>query len=308
MKVLVAFGTRPEAIKLAPVIAELQRRRAIDVTVALTAQHRELLDQVLRVFAITPDVDLALMQPSQALASLTSRVILAMDQLLDERQPDLTIVQGDTTSAFACALASFYRGVPVEGYGWLVTSEGGFFRSAVGQVLPGLSVDTNPALTGAAAVNAAIAKLALPSLPWQGAGAPLPTAELVLKPQGLNPAVPEARLLWRVSFSGIDVEHDFGVARDGHRVARPRHLAVRPRGRVGPAHCPERRGPRLHRSVRCRVAMGMVLGGGDATGAQQERYAKKARIEPGPAHDRHPLRRDSCTPPVILILSNLCPE
>ncbi len=113
MKVLVAFGTRPEAIKLAPVIAELQRRRAIDVTVALTAQHRELLDQVLRVFAITPDVDLALMQPSQALASLTSRVILAMDQLLDERQPDLTIVQGDTTSAFACALASFYRGVPV---------------------------------------------------------------------------------------------------------------------------------------------------------------------------------------------------
>ena len=113
MKVLVAFGTRPEAIKLAPVIAELKRRRNIDVLVALTAQHRELLDQVLQVFSITPDVDLALMQPSQALAALTSRVVLAMDQLLDERQPDLTIVQGDTTSAFVCALASFYRGVPV---------------------------------------------------------------------------------------------------------------------------------------------------------------------------------------------------
>ena len=113
MKVLIAFGTRPEAIKLAPVIAELKRRRNIDVTVALTAQHRELVDQVLQVFSITPDVDLALMQPSQALASLTSRVVLAMDQLLDERQPDLTIVQGDTTSAFVCALASCYRGVPV---------------------------------------------------------------------------------------------------------------------------------------------------------------------------------------------------
>ncbi|HEX2870678.1 MAG TPA: choice-of-anchor A family protein, partial [Polyangiaceae bacterium] len=99
-----------------------------------------------------------------------------------------------------------YRGVAVDGYGWLVTNDGGFFRSAVGQVLPGLSVDTNPALTSAAAVTAAIAKLALPSLPWQGGGAS-PTAELVLKPQGFNPAVSEARLLWRVSFSGIDVDY-----------------------------------------------------------------------------------------------------
>jgi UDP-N-acetylglucosamine 2-epimerase (non-hydrolysing) len=113
MKVLVAFGTRPEAIKLAPVIAELRRRRGFDLTVAVTAQHRELLDQVLEVFGITADVDLALMQPSQSLASLTSRVVLAMDQLIEQRQPDVTIVQGDTTSAFVAALASFYRGVPV---------------------------------------------------------------------------------------------------------------------------------------------------------------------------------------------------
>jgi UDP-N-acetylglucosamine 2-epimerase (non-hydrolysing) len=113
MKILVAFGTRPEAIKLAPVIAELRRRRGFELTVAVTAQHRELLDQVLRVFGITADVDLALMQPSQSLASLTSRVVLAMDELIDQRQPDLTIVQGDTTSAFVAALASFYRGVPV---------------------------------------------------------------------------------------------------------------------------------------------------------------------------------------------------
>jgi choice-of-anchor A domain-containing protein len=99
-----------------------------------------------------------------------------------------------------------YRGIAVDGYGWLVTNQGGFFRSAVGQVLPGLSVDTNPALTGETAITAAIAKLALPSLPWQGGGAP-PTTELVLKPQGFNPAGPEARLLWRVSFSGIGVDY-----------------------------------------------------------------------------------------------------
>jgi UDP-N-acetylglucosamine 2-epimerase (non-hydrolysing) len=113
MKVLLAFGTRPEAIKLAPVVAELGRRRGFQPLVALTAQHRELLDQVLEVFAIRADVDLALMQPSQSLASLSSRVLLAMDGLIAREQPDVTIVQGDTTSAFVSALASFYRGVPV---------------------------------------------------------------------------------------------------------------------------------------------------------------------------------------------------
>jgi UDP-N-acetylglucosamine 2-epimerase (non-hydrolysing) len=113
MKVFAAFGTRPEAIKLAPVIAELRRRSGFDLTVVVTAQHRELLDQVLEVFGITADIDLALMQPSQSLASLTSRVVLALDESIERRQPDLMIVQGDTTSAFAAALASFYRGVPV---------------------------------------------------------------------------------------------------------------------------------------------------------------------------------------------------
>ena len=113
IKVVIAFGTRPEAIKLAPVIAELRRRPEFKVLVVLTAQHRELLDQVLQIFAIDPDVDLALMQPGQSLASLTARVMTAMDELLERERPDLTIVQGDTTSAFVCALASFYRGVPV---------------------------------------------------------------------------------------------------------------------------------------------------------------------------------------------------
>jgi UDP-N-acetylglucosamine 2-epimerase (non-hydrolysing) len=113
MKVLIAFGTRPEAIKLAPVIEELRRRRGFEPIVVLTAQHRQLLDQVLQIFALDPDVDLSLMQPSQSLASLTSRVVMAMDALFERHQPDLTIVQGDTTSAFVSALASFYRGVPV---------------------------------------------------------------------------------------------------------------------------------------------------------------------------------------------------
>ena len=113
MKVLIAFGTRPEAIKLAPVIEELRRRRGFEPLVVLTAQHRQLLDQVLEIFALDPDIDLGLMQPAQSLASLTSRVVLAMDELIEQHQPDVTIVQGDTTSAFVSALASFYRGVPV---------------------------------------------------------------------------------------------------------------------------------------------------------------------------------------------------
>jgi UDP-N-acetylglucosamine 2-epimerase (non-hydrolysing) len=113
MKIAVAFGTRPEAIKLAPVINELRRRPGFDVQVVLTAQHRELLDQVLPIFDVAADVDLALMRPAQSLSGLTSRVVTAMDDVFDRQQPSLTIVQGDTTSAFGCALASFYRGVPV---------------------------------------------------------------------------------------------------------------------------------------------------------------------------------------------------
>lgn len=113
MKVAVVFGTRPEAIKLAPVIHELRRRAGIDVRVATTAQHRELLDQVLHVFGIIPDVDLDVMQPNQALADLSGRVLSAVDGLLAKEQPDLVVVQGDTTSVLMCSLAAFYRRVPV---------------------------------------------------------------------------------------------------------------------------------------------------------------------------------------------------
>jgi UDP-N-acetylglucosamine 2-epimerase (non-hydrolysing) len=113
LKVLVAFGTRPEAIKLAPVIAELRQRRGIRVTVALTGQHREIVDQVLSLFAIDPDVDLDVMRAQQTLPALSQRLLGAMDECLAETDPDVVIVQGDTTSAFLAALAAFYRGVAV---------------------------------------------------------------------------------------------------------------------------------------------------------------------------------------------------
>jgi UDP-N-acetylglucosamine 2-epimerase (non-hydrolysing) len=113
MKVAVVFGTRPEAIKMAPVIRALRDQPGIATEVVLTAQHRELLDQVLDVFGLRADHDLNVMRPRQSLAELTSRLATALDQWLEQSHPDLLLVQGDTTSAFVGALAAFYRGVPV---------------------------------------------------------------------------------------------------------------------------------------------------------------------------------------------------
>lgn len=107
------LGTRPEAIKLAPVIRALEREPDIDSRVLATAQHRELLDQALRPFSIVPDVDLHLMRPGQSLADLTQRVMQGMDRALDSERPDFVLVQGDTTTVFVTALAAFYRGIPV---------------------------------------------------------------------------------------------------------------------------------------------------------------------------------------------------
>lgn len=113
MKIAVTFGTRPEAIKLAPVIRQLRAARGLTTEVVLTAQHRELLDQVLAIFEIRGDRDLNVMQPRQTLPELSSRLLTALDDWLAVSRPDLLIVQGDTTSAFVAALAGFYRGVPV---------------------------------------------------------------------------------------------------------------------------------------------------------------------------------------------------
>jgi UDP-N-acetylglucosamine 2-epimerase (non-hydrolysing) len=114
LQIGVVFGTRPEAIKLAPVISALKTdTERFSPFLISTAQHRSMLDQVLQVFGITPNIDLDLMQPNQTLSSLTCRVLQAMDRVLSENALDGLIVQGDTTTAFAAALAAFYRKVPV---------------------------------------------------------------------------------------------------------------------------------------------------------------------------------------------------
>jgi UDP-N-acetylglucosamine 2-epimerase (non-hydrolysing) len=112
-KIAVVFGTRPEAIKLAPVITALKADGRFDCQVCVTAQHRDMLDQVLRVFRIAPDYDLNLMQPNQTLADLTAKAIIGIDGYLKAEQPDMVLVQGDTTTVFCAALAAFYNRVPV---------------------------------------------------------------------------------------------------------------------------------------------------------------------------------------------------
>lgn len=113
-RVVAVIGTRPEAIKMAPVIRAIQERRdKLDSVVIATAQHREMLDQVLGLFQIVPDLDLDLMRPDQPLTDLTARVLREMEKALERTRPDLLLVQGDTTTVFAAALAAFYAGVPV---------------------------------------------------------------------------------------------------------------------------------------------------------------------------------------------------
>ncbi|MFN8496979.1 MAG: UDP-N-acetylglucosamine 2-epimerase (non-hydrolyzing) [Anaerolineae bacterium] len=113
MRVLSVFGTRPEAIKLAPVVRQLEATPTIESCVCVTAQHREMLDQVLDLFGITPHYDLDVMRPAQSLAEVTSRVLTGLDPVMSEARPDWVVVQGDTTTAMAAALASFYHGIRV---------------------------------------------------------------------------------------------------------------------------------------------------------------------------------------------------
>jgi UDP-N-acetylglucosamine 2-epimerase (non-hydrolysing) len=114
IKTLFVFGTRPEAIKLCPIILHLlSRPEDFQVRVCVTAQHRAMLDQVLKVFGVTPDYDLDLMQPGQTLSQSTSRIIAALEPIIVEARPDIVLVQGDTTTTFCGALAAFYQHVPV---------------------------------------------------------------------------------------------------------------------------------------------------------------------------------------------------
>ena len=114
IKVLTIIGTRPEAIKLAPVVLELKRRKDLfDFPVCVTAQHREMLDQVLALFGITPDYDLDIMSPGQTLAQVTARAMEGLDGVVSQEKPDLILVQGDTTTAFCGALTGYYHQIKV---------------------------------------------------------------------------------------------------------------------------------------------------------------------------------------------------
>ncbi len=108
-RILISVGTRPEAVKMAPVIRELSSRAFADVRVLATAQHREMLDQIFEFFSIRADIDLDLMRPDQSLAELTSRMVAAVDRVLDRERPDAVLAQGDTTTVMVTGLCCFYR-------------------------------------------------------------------------------------------------------------------------------------------------------------------------------------------------------
>ncbi len=113
MKILFVFGTRPEAIKLVPVVRCLAADGRFEVRVAVTGQHRAMLDQVLEVFSVAPDYDLIVMRDGQTLGQSASRIIAALEPVLERERPDCVLVQGDTTTTFCGALASFYKNIPV---------------------------------------------------------------------------------------------------------------------------------------------------------------------------------------------------
>ncbi|MDR1734736.1 MAG: UDP-N-acetylglucosamine 2-epimerase (non-hydrolyzing) [Oscillospiraceae bacterium] len=113
MRILLIFGTRPEAIKMCPLVLELRRKACFDVRVCVTAQHRALLDAVLEAFGVEADYDLDIMRQRQTLEGVTARILTGITDVLAEAKPDLLLVHGDTTSAFAAALAAFYHGIPI---------------------------------------------------------------------------------------------------------------------------------------------------------------------------------------------------
>ena len=113
IKVMSIFGTRPEAIKMASLVKELEKRKEIESIVCVTAQHREMLDQVLNTFDIKPDYDLNIMKQGQSLADVTTRALVGLEEVIKEVKPDIVLVHGDTTTTFAGALAAFYNQVAI---------------------------------------------------------------------------------------------------------------------------------------------------------------------------------------------------
>ncbi len=113
IKVMSIFGTRPEAIKMAPLVKELAGRDSFESICCLTGQHREMLDSVMEIFRLQADFDLNIMQKQQTLSSITTRALLGMEEVFEQAKPDLILVHGDTSTTFAGALAAFYHKIPV---------------------------------------------------------------------------------------------------------------------------------------------------------------------------------------------------
>ena len=112
-KIMTIFGTRPEAIKMAPLVKELEKNENLKPVVVITAQHREMLDSVLKIFDVKPDYDLNIMKANQTLAELTSRITTKLDEVIKEENPDMVLVHGDTTSTFVGGLTAFYNQTPI---------------------------------------------------------------------------------------------------------------------------------------------------------------------------------------------------
>ena len=112
-KIMLVFGTRPEAIKMCPLVQELKKRKSLQTVVCVTGQHRQMLDSVLKVFGVVPDYDLDIMKERQTLFDVTTAVLMRMKSVLELEKPDVVLVHGDTTTASAAALASFYLQIPV---------------------------------------------------------------------------------------------------------------------------------------------------------------------------------------------------
>ena len=113
MKVMSVFGTRPEAIKMCPLVLEMEKHPEIESVVCLTGQHREMLDQVMHIFGIKAQYDLNIMRPKQTLTTITTSVLEKMEDVLMKEKPDIVLVHGDTTTSFVVALAAFYQQIPV---------------------------------------------------------------------------------------------------------------------------------------------------------------------------------------------------
>ena len=112
-RIMLVFGTRPEAIKMCPLVNELKSRSEIETVVCVTGQHRQMLDQVLGVFDVKPDVDLSIMKKGQTLFDITVNILSTIREVLEKVRPDVVVIHGDTTTAFATALAAYYLQIPV---------------------------------------------------------------------------------------------------------------------------------------------------------------------------------------------------